>query len=117
MERSANFYIGKIANPHQIRRFLVKFLGEKVLTDTFLLLVCRRPWRLDSAHFWQFHLLHQPVHPTFADGNAMLPREAKRHLSAGRRMPQVLVVGAAVDSEHPAEDGDGMLRGQGVDGV
>ena len=72
----------------------------------------------------------------------MLPRKAKRHLfctqpfvglgidfqyplpnlhilqlSTGGLMPQVLVVGAAVDSKHPTEDGDGMLTGQGVDGI
>lgn len=28
----------------------------------------------------------------------------------------MLVVGAAVDFKHPAQDGDGMLAGQGVDG-
>ena len=32
-------------------------------------------------------------------------------------MPQMLVVGAAVDFEHPAEDGDGMLVGQDINGV
>ena len=32
-------------------------------------------------------------------------------------MPQVLVVGAAVDLQNPAEDGDGMLAGQGVNGL
>ena len=72
----------------------------------------------------------------------MLPRKAKRHLfrtqslvglgidfqyplpklhilqlPVGRPMPQVLVVGTAVDSNHPAKDGYGMLRGQGVDDV
>lgn len=28
----------------------------------------------------------------------------------------MLVVGAAVDFKHPAQDGDGMLAGQGVGG-
>lgn len=37
-------------------------------------------------------------------------------LPAGGLMPQVLIVGATVDSKHSAEDGDGMLRGQGIDG-
>lgn len=32
-------------------------------------------------------------------------------------MPQVLVVGAAIDPKHPAEDGDGVLTGQSVDGL
>ena len=89
----------------------------------------------------QSHLFHQPVHPTFADGNAILPRKTegqlpdaqplvgsgvklqnplpKLHilpLPAGGLMPQVLVVGAAVDLKHPAQDGDGMLAGQGLNG-
>lgn len=38
-------------------------------------------------------------------------------LPAGRLTPQVLVVGAAVDIEHPAENGDEMLAGQAVDGL
>ena len=32
-------------------------------------------------------------------------------------MPQMLVVGAAVDTKYPAEDGDGMLTGQGINGI
>ena len=32
-------------------------------------------------------------------------------------MPQVLAVGAAVDLKRPAEDGDGILAEQGVDGL
>ena len=38
-------------------------------------------------------------------------------LSARRLTLQVLVIGAAVDVKHPAEDGNGMLIGQGIDGV
>ena len=37
-------------------------------------------------------------------------------LPPGGLPPPVLVIGAAVDPQHPAEDGDGMLAGQGVDG-
>ena len=32
-------------------------------------------------------------------------------------MVQVLVIGAAIDIQHPTEDGDGMLAGESVDGV
>lgn len=142
MELSQNFYIGKVADPHQIGGFLVKSLGKKVLADASILFAYRRFWGLKGAHFWQLHLFHQPVHPTFADDNAMLPRKTEGHLlrpqpfvgpgvnlqyplpnlhilllPAGGLTPQVLVVGAAVDTKHPAEDGDGMLTGQGVDGV
>lgn len=80
MERSANFYIGKIANPHQIRSFLVKSLRKKVLTDVAFFFVCCRLGRLNRTHFGQSHLFHQPVHPTFADGNAIFPRKTERHL-------------------------------------
>ena len=31
-------------------------------------------------------------------------------------MAQMLVIGAAVDIQRPAGDGDGMLAGEGVDG-
>ena len=31
-------------------------------------------------------------------------------------MAQMLVIGAAVDIQHPAEDGDGMLATENVDG-
>lgn len=37
-------------------------------------------------------------------------------LTAGGLMPQMFVAGAAVDSEHPAGDGDGMLARQGANG-
>ena len=142
MELSSNFYIGKVTNPDHIGRLLVKSLGEKVLADTVIFLVYRRLRRLHGAHFGQFHLFHQPVHPTFADVYAMLPCKTESHLPdaqpligsgislqdpsadlqvlllpAGGLPPQVLIIGAAVDSEHAAEDGDGMLAGQGVDGA
>ena len=32
-------------------------------------------------------------------------------------MPQMLVVGAAVDPKHPTQDGDGVLAGQGLNGI
>ena len=80
IEPSANFYISKVTDPHQIRRFLVKSLREKILAGAGILFACRRFWRLNGAHFGQSHLFHQPVHPTFADGNAMLPRKTKGHL-------------------------------------
>ena len=38
-------------------------------------------------------------------------------LPAGGLTPLVLVAGTAVDLQYPAEDGDGMLAGQGVNGV
>ena len=116
MELSANFYVGKVTDPHQIWRFLVKALRKKVLEDTGIFFACRccgRP-----------HLFHQPVHPTFADGNAMLPCKTEGHLlyaqpfvglgidlqdllpdlhifllPAGGLMPQRFVIGAAVDPE------------------
>lgn len=135
VELSSNLYIGKVADPDQIWRLLVKSLGEEILADTVIFLVYRRLWRLHGAHFGQFHLFHQPVHPTFADVYAMLLRKTEGHLSDAQPLigsgiglqvlllpvrglpPQVLVIGAAVDPEHTAEDGDAMLAGQGVDGV
>lgn len=142
MELSTDSYIGKIADPDEIGRFLVKVLGEKILADVIIFLVGRRLWRLHGAHLGQFHLFHQPVHPTFADVYAMLPCKTEPHLPdaqplvgsgiglqdpsanlqvlllpAGGLPPQVLVVGAAVDPEHAAEDRDAMLAGQGVDGA
>ena len=142
MELSGHFYIGKVTDPYQIGGLLVKSLRKQIPADTGLLFACRCFRRLHGAHFGQLHLFHQPVHPTFADGNAILPRKTEGHLPdaqpfvgtgikrqdplanlqilllpAGGLMPQVLVVGAAVDLEHPAEDGDGVLAGQGVNGV
>lgn len=80
MELSGHFYIGKVTNPYQIGSFLVKSLGEKVLTEAGILFAGRCSGRLHSAHFGQPHLFHQPVHPTFADSNAMLPRKTEGHL-------------------------------------
>lgn len=80
VERSANLYIGKIANPYQIRRFLVKSLRKKVLTDVAFFFACYCLGWLNRTHFGQSHLFHQPVHPTFADGNAILPRKTEGHL-------------------------------------
>ena len=142
MELPANFYIGKVTDPDQIRRFLVKSLREKILADAVIFLVDRRLWRLHGTHLGQFHLFHQLVHPTFADVYAMLPRKTESHLPDAQPLvgsgvdlqdppadlqilllsvrglpPQVLIIGAAVDPEHTAEDGDGMLAGQGVDGA
>lgn len=141
IELSANLYVGKVADPHKIRGFLVKSLGKDILAGAGILLAFRRFGRLHSAHFGQPHLFHQPVHPTLADGYAMLPRKTEGHLfnaqpfvsldvdlqdpladlhvfllPPGGLPPPVLVIGAAVDPQHPAEDGDGMLAGQGVDG-
>lgn len=141
MEPSAHFYIGKVADPYQIGGFLVKSLGKKILTDTGILSAYRRFWWFNGAHFGQPHLFHQPVHPTFADGNAILPRKTKGYLldsqpfvgaginlqyplpnlhvlllPLGGLTPQVFVIGAAVDVKRPAENGDGILTGQGVDG-
>ena len=104
----------------QTMTFLVKSLGKKVLADASILFAYRRFWRLNGAHFGQPHLFHQPVHPTSADDNAILPRKTEGHLLrtqpfvgpgvkcqyplpnlhillllAGGLMPQVLVVGAA----------------------
>ena len=142
MEVTTNFYVSKVTDPNHIWSFLVKSLRKKILTATSILFTCRCLGRLNGAHFGQFHLFHQPVHPTFADGNAMLPRKTEGHLfdaqpfvgfsvkfqnplpnllslllPAGGLTPQVLVVGAAVDPEYPAEDGDGMLAGQRINGL
>ena len=142
MELSTNVYVGKVTDPNHIWSFLIEPLGKKVLTDASILFTNRCFGRLNGAHFGQPHLFHQPVHPTFADGNAMLPRKTEGHLlytqpfvrsgvdlqdplsdlhvlllPAGGLTPQMLVVAAAVDLEHPAEDGDGMLAGQGIDGA
>ena len=142
MELSSNFYVGKVTDPNQIGSFLVKSLRKKILTDAGIHFVCCCFWWLNGAHFGQPHLFHQPVHPTFADGNAMLPRKTESHLfdaqpfvgfsvkfqnplpnllilllPAGGLTPQVLVVGAAVDPKHPAEDGDRMLARQGLNGL
>lgn len=142
MEFSTDFYIGKVTDPDEIRRFLVKSLREEILADAGILLVYRRLWRLYGTHFGQLHLFHQPIHPTFADVYAMLPRKTKGHLPDAQPFvgsgvkfqdslpnlqillfsvrglpPQMLVIGAAVDPEHAAEDGDAMLAGQCVDGA
>ena len=142
MELSSNFYVGKVTDPNQIGSFLVKSLRKKILTDAGILFVCCCCRWLNSAHFGQPHLFHQPVHPTFADGNAMLPRKTESHLfdaqpfvgfsinfqnplpnlhillmPVGGLMPQMLVVGAAVDPKHPTQDGDGVLAGQGLNGI
>lgn len=142
IEHSANFYISEVTDPHQIWSFLVKSLSKKILADAGVLLArCCFGW-LNGTHFGQLHLFHQPVHPTFADGNAMLPRKTELYLlyaqpfvglgvdlqdplpdfhvfllPACGLMPQVLVVGTAVDPQHPAEDGDGMLAGQGINSI
>lgn len=142
MELSGNFYVGEVTDPHQIRGFLVKSLGKKILADAGILFACRYSGRLNSAHFGQFHLFYQPVPPTFADGNAILLCKTEGQLSdtqpfvgfgiklqnplpklhilllpAGGLTLQMLVVGAAVDPKYPAEDGDGVLAGQGLDSL
>lgn len=80
MEFTTNFYVSKITNPNHIWSFLVKSLRKKILTDAGILFTCRCFGLLNGAHFGQLHLFHQPVHPTFADGNAMLPRKTEGHL-------------------------------------
>ena len=99
------------------------------------------PGRLGSAHFWEIHLFYQPVHPTFADGYAILTLKTDFHLADAQTLVRFsivfqnlsfnlrifpfpfgelpvdeLVIGAAVDVQHPAEDGDAVLAGQRPDG-
>lgn len=80
MEPSADIHIGKVTDPYQIGGFLVKAFGKKIFTDASFIFANCRFGRFHSAHFGQPHLFHQPVHATFANGDAMLPRETKGHL-------------------------------------
>ena len=112
--------IGKIANPDHIGCRLPELLGQQIDAICGVLRAGLRLWRFHGTHFGEIHLFHQPVHPTSADDNAMLPRKTEGHLLrtqpfvgpgvkcqyplpnlhillllAGGLMPQVLVVGAA----------------------
>lgn len=49
MELSTNFYIGKVADPDQIRCFLVKSLREKTLTHAGILFAYRRSFLAASS--------------------------------------------------------------------
>ena len=86
---------------------------------------------LDSGHFREIHFFHQLVHPTFTDGYAKITRKTKPDFAAsqaltgfsidlqnllpdvlilllsGRRLPvYVPIIGAAVNIEYPAKDGE-----------
>ena len=95
---------------------------------------------IDSRRLGGFHFFHQPVHPTFADGYAKITCKTKPDFPAaqalagfgvdlqdflpnaliflfsGRWLPvYVAVIGAAVDVEYPAKNGDTVLAGKRPD--
>ena len=97
---------------------------------------------LNSTHFRQIHILHQPVHSSTADIYAIITLETNRELSAAKtfvgfcvqfddpgsdlsvfffpiRFPatEKLVVGAPVYPKHPAQGADRVFTRQKLDRV
>lgn len=139
-EPLANPDIGKVADPDQIGSRLIKLLGKQILERLGDIRLFRRSGRFDSRHFGEIHFFHQPVHPTFADGYAKITCKTKPDFPAaqalagfgvdlqdflpnaliflfsGRWLPvYVAVIGAAVDVEYPAKNGDTVLAGKRQD--
>lgn len=139
-EPLANPDIGKVADPDQIGSRLIKLLGKQILERLGDIRLFRRSGRFDSRHFGEIHFFHQAVHPTFADGYAMLLRKTEFHFSRtkafirfcinlqnlflkllilllpGREMAvDVLIVSTPVYVKNPAKDGDVMLFGKSLD--
>lgn len=139
-EPLANPDIGKVADPDQIGSRLIKLLGKQILERLGDIRLFRRSGRFDSRHFGEIHFFHQPVHPTFADGYAKITCKTKPDFPAaqaltgfgvdlqdflpdaliflfsGRWLPvYVAVIGAAVDVEYPAKNGDTVLAGKRPD--
>ena len=139
-EPLANPDIGKVADPDQIGSRLIKLLGKQILERLGDIRLFRRSGRFDSRHFGEIHFFHQAVHPTFADGYAKITCKTKSDFAAaqaltgfgvdlqdflpdaliflfsGRWLPvYVAVIGAAVDVEYPAKNGDTVLAGKRPD--
>lgn len=139
-EPLTNSDIGKVADPDQIGSRLIKLLSKQVLERLGVVRLFRRSGRFDSRHFGEIHFFHQPVHPTFADGYAKITSKTKSDFTAaqaltgfgvdlqdflpdaliflfsGRWLPvYVAVIGAAVDVEYPAKNGDTVLAGKRLD--
>lgn len=138
-ESTAHRDICKIADPDHIGCRLPELLGQQIDAGSGILRTGLRLWRFHGAHFGEIHLFHQPVHPTFADEYAIFPRKTEFHfarpqalicsgvdlqdptfqqlvflLPGGGLTAEIFVIGAAVDTERPAQNGDPVLPGKGL---
>lgn len=141
-EPTADPNIGKVADPAQVWRILVKSLGKQIRAGSAFLSCISGSRGFYSAHLGEIHLFHQAVHPTFTDGYAIITREIDPYLTrpqafirlgidiqdfpfdfhvfllpAGGLTIDILVISTPVDVQNPAKDGNEMLSGQCLDGL
>lgn len=134
--------IGKIANPDHIGCRLPELLGQQIDAICGVLRAGLRLWRFHGTHFGEIHLFHQPVHSTFTDGYAIFPRKTEFHFAGAQTLvrlgvdlqypafqqlvfllpgrgltAEMFVIGTAVDTEHPAQNGDPVLSGKRLNGA
>lgn len=140
-EPTADPNIGKVTDPAQVWRILVKSLVKQIGAGSSFLFCIPGPRRLYSAHLREFHFFHQAVHPTFTDGYAIITHKTDSYLTgtqslvgfgvdiqnlsldfhvfllpAGRLTINILVISTPIDVQNPAEDGNAVLSRQCLDG-
>ena len=117
-------------------------LGQQIDAICGVLRAGLRLWRFHGTHFGEIHLFHQPVHSTFTDGYAIFPRKTEFHFAGAQTLvrlgvdlqypafqqlvfllpgrgltAEMFVIGTAVDTEHPAQNGDPVLSGKRLNGA
>ena len=124
---SVDFHICKIADPYEIGSLLSKSLLQMIYAGT-IISFCARPLRFNSGHLRQVHGVHQAVHSSDTDVDAIITfKDTANLISAdafikvsiylkdddldlliftcpcSRFRMEMLVVSAPVDSQNLAE--------------